>query len=191
MSHEEEENYRNHNGKGRIVPIHEGRTIDLGERTLKVIDIPGHTPGSIALLDEKNRVLIAGDSVQDGSIFMFGPMRNMNTYIKSLRHLTEYDGQYDEIYAMHGTFPVKPELVYQLLEGAEKACRGEITGEPVNIFGNDVRLLKLPCAGFLCEPRETKIEYTARRKGTDDDALIIKALSQKVVEKQQIKPLVK
>ena len=30
-----------------------------------------------------------------------------------------------------------------------------------------------------------------RRKGTDDDALIIKALSQKVVEKQQIKPLVK
>ena len=185
MSHEEEENYRNHNGKGRIVPIHEGRTIDLGERTLKVIDIPGHTPGSIALLDEKNRVLIAGDSVQDGSIFMFGPMRNMNTYIKSLRHLTEYDGQYDEIYAMHGTFPVKPELVYQLLEGAEKACRGEITGEPVNIFGNDVRLLKLPCAGFLCEPRETKIEYTARRKGTDDYAPIEDSgLSAEVVEEK-------
>ena len=60
-------------GTGKISPIKEGDVIDLGDRTLKIIDLPGHTPGSIAVLDVKNRVLISGDSVQDSNIYMFGP----------------------------------------------------------------------------------------------------------------------
>nr|MCR5178683.1 MBL fold metallo-hydrolase [Lachnospiraceae bacterium] len=61
MSPDEEENYRENGGKGTLLPIHEGDVIDLGDRPLRIIDIPGHTPGSIAILDEKNRVLISGD----------------------------------------------------------------------------------------------------------------------------------
>lgn len=60
-------------GTGKISPIKEGDVIDLGDRPLKIIDLPGHTPGSIAVLDVKNRVLISGDSVQDSNIYMFGP----------------------------------------------------------------------------------------------------------------------
>ena len=56
MAPAEEDNYRVNHKDGRIVPVGEGDVIDLGGRTLRVIDIPGHTPGSIALLDEKNRV---------------------------------------------------------------------------------------------------------------------------------------
>ena len=40
------------------------------ETDLKIIPYLD-TPGSIAILDINNRVLIAGDSVQDGNIFMF------------------------------------------------------------------------------------------------------------------------
>ena len=72
MCPNEEDNYRAHNGKGNIIPIHEGDVIDLGERPLLIIEIPGHTPGSIAILDQNNRILVSGDSVQDGNIFMFG-----------------------------------------------------------------------------------------------------------------------
>ena len=49
--------------------------IELGDRPLRVIDIPGHTPGSIAILDERYSVLISGDSVEDGNVFMFGIYR--------------------------------------------------------------------------------------------------------------------
>ena len=61
MSPAEEENYRERGGTSSFIPIKEGDEIDLGGRSLFVIDIPGHTPGSIALLDEKNRILVSGD----------------------------------------------------------------------------------------------------------------------------------
>ena len=49
----------------------QGDIIDLGDRPLKIIDIPGHTPGSIAILDVKNRVLISGDSVDGNAATLY------------------------------------------------------------------------------------------------------------------------
>ena len=41
---------------------------------LKVIELPGHTPGSIALLDEQRRALFAGDTLRwDGSMVTGAP----------------------------------------------------------------------------------------------------------------------
>ena len=152
MSPAEEDNYRAHNGRGNIIPVHEGDVIDLGERPLKIIDIPGHTPGSIAVLDEKNRVLVSGDSVQDGNIFMFGARRDMALYTESMKHLRGYDGSYDEIYPMHGSFPVAPELLPKLIEGAQQILDGQAAGANVSVHGMEVRLCRFPYAGFLCDP---------------------------------------
>ncbi len=151
MSPAEEENYRAFGGKGTIIPIKEGDVIDLGNRPLKIIDIPGHTPGSIAILDELNRVLISGDSVQDGIIFMFGPMRDITQYINSLNHLADFEGRYDKIFPMHGSFPVYPDLIKDLLAGAKEIMEGKVTGSPVDRFGKEVLLYRFPYAGFLCE----------------------------------------
>ncbi len=149
MSPAEEDNYRHNGGKGNLIPVKEGDIIDLGDRPLRIIDIPGHTPGSIAILDEKYRVLISGDSVEDGNVFMFGQYRNIDDYIDSLRHLAKYDGQYDEVYAMHGSIPVKPDLVGKLIEGAEEIRNGKAQGTKVDLWGNEVILYKFPYAGFL------------------------------------------
>lgn len=149
MSPAEEPNYRAHGGAGTIIPVQEGDIIDLGGRELKVIDIPGHTPGSIALLDLCTRVLVSGDSVQNGDIFMFGEFRNIEAYIRSLEHLDEYKGQFDEVYGMHGSFPVSPDLIPQLLECAKEIRAGKATGTSVNVFGHEVCLYKYDCAGFL------------------------------------------
>ena len=151
MSPNEEANFRFFNGEGTILPVKEGDMIDLGGRVLRIIDIPGHTPGSIAILDEKNRVLISGDTVQDGKIFMFGPMRNLDKFIESLKHLSEFESEYDEIYPMHGSFPVKPELVGHLLEGALAVKNGEVEGKYVEFFGNKALLYQFPFAGLLCD----------------------------------------
>lgn len=43
-------------------PLVEGDTIDLGGRILDVINIPGHTPGSILILDRQTRTLLSGDT---------------------------------------------------------------------------------------------------------------------------------
>lgn len=41
----------------------DGDTIDLGRRILDVIHLPGHTDGSILLLDRNTRTLLGGDTV--------------------------------------------------------------------------------------------------------------------------------
>ena len=151
MSPNEEENYRNFNGKGLILSVCEGEIIDLGGRILRIIDIPGHTPGSIAILDENYRVLISGDTVQDGHIFMFGPMRNLDKFIESLKHLSEFEESFDEIYPMHGSFPVKPDLIGKLLEGAQQIKNGTVEGQKVEFFGTKALLYQFPYAGILCD----------------------------------------
>ena len=42
--------------------LKDGDVIDLGGRKLDVIHIPGHTPGSILLLDRKTKLLLSGDT---------------------------------------------------------------------------------------------------------------------------------
>ncbi|MCF1707402.1 MBL fold metallo-hydrolase [Tabrizicola sp. J26] len=46
----------------------EGDAIQLGDRTLTVLDLPGHSPGSIGLWDAANGILIAGDAIYDGGL---------------------------------------------------------------------------------------------------------------------------
>ena len=118
-----------------------------------IIDIPGHTPGSVGILDKNNRILISGDSIQDSKIFMFGPARNLNQYIESLKHLSKYEDLFDDIYPMHGTFPVKKDLIPKLIQGAQSILDGKAQeyAQPVNMFGNEVTLYKFDYAGFLCQ----------------------------------------
>lgn len=48
--------------------LKEGDIIRIGDGKLKVIHVPGHSPGSIALYDEDDRFLISGDALFANSI---------------------------------------------------------------------------------------------------------------------------
>lgn len=145
----EEENYRTKGGEGKIRAIKEGDIIDLGDRPLEIIEIPGHTPGSIAILDINNRILISGDSVQDGKIFMFGPFRSLEAYIPRMRKLLTYTDRFDEVWPSHGSIPVKGDIIPKLIEGAEAILAGKAEGQPVERFGFKAVLYQFEEAGFL------------------------------------------
>ena len=152
MNPAEASNYYNSNKMtGTIIPVTDGDIIDLGGRELEIITIPGHTPGSIAVLDKNNRVLISGDPIQDGDIFMFGVQREMHAYLLSLEKLQKQRDRFDTIYPSHGTFPVKPELIDALQEGAKRVLAGEIPGTDKEMFGNTIKRYDVGVAGFLCD----------------------------------------
>lgn len=150
MSPNEEEYYRQKGGTCKVCPVKENDSIDLGDRILTIIDNPGHTPGSIAILDEKYRVLFGGDSVQDGRIFLFGPGRNIPQYIEGLKHLNTWRDRFDLVYPCHASLPVEPELIDQLIEGAQTIVDGKAEKIQVDVFGAPVGLVKFPYAAFLC-----------------------------------------
>ncbi|MCL1805465.1 MAG: MBL fold metallo-hydrolase [Clostridiales bacterium] len=112
-----------------VVSLWEGDVIDLGGRRFEVVLIPGHTPGSIALLDEENRVIFGGDSVQNGLVFMTGPGRNIAGYIDSLGKLIGMRSRFDKVFGGHGDAIVDSAILDELIACAEKVRSGELKGE--------------------------------------------------------------
>jgi len=129
-------------------PLLDGDIIDIGDRQFEIIPIPGHSPGSIALLDADNKILIGGDSVQNGMVFMFGPDRDINTYIKSINKLTELRRYFETVYASHGSFSVDADIIYILLRGAEHIRDGAAKGIKAP-YGISAKLYELNGVKFL------------------------------------------
>lgn len=148
----EASNYYNTQGKsGEFIPVQDGEILDLGGRPLEIIALPGHTPGSIGVLDRNARILISGDTVQDGQIFMFGVQREMHAYIHSLERLKGYREAFDWVYPSHGSFPVSPQLIPALQEAAGRVLAGEVQGTESEMFGNKIMRYDVGVAAFLGE----------------------------------------
>jgi len=54
----------------RTLPLEDGMSFDLGGRRLEVMAAPGHTPGSMVVLDRENALLFSSDSVGSGFVWM-------------------------------------------------------------------------------------------------------------------------
>lgn len=125
-----------------VKPVWDGEIIDLGNRKLEVVHTPGHTPGSIALLDRKNRLILTGDPVQVGMIYMFGDIRDINAYIASIKRLIKISDAFDTIYPSHSVLTLKPDILPELIEAATKLRDGYFEGvEPP---------MNLPCKLYDC-----------------------------------------
>lgn len=151
MSPNEEEHYRQQGFDNKIIPVRDGDELELGGRTLRIIDNPGHTAGSIAVLDVNARLLISGDAVQNGNIFMFGAHRDLDTYILSLKRLLTLKDSFDTVWPSHGDLPVSPDIIEKLIDGAELIRSGRAEGKTVSVYGHEVILYKFPFAGFFGE----------------------------------------
>lgn len=64
-----------------------GDVINLGDRQLTVLHMPGHSRGSICLHDHDNKLLFSGDVVYDGSMIDWLPYSQVSDYISSCERL--------------------------------------------------------------------------------------------------------
>ena len=98
--------------------VKEKDLIEIGDYCFEVIEIPGHIYGSIAFLDIQKKLLIVGDIVQLGPIYMFGEHRNLDLYIHSLEKLNTYQNQIETILPSHNRYPLTKEYIGHCLSDA-------------------------------------------------------------------------
>ncbi|MEY2892989.1 MAG: hypothetical protein RJA98_2897 [Pseudomonadota bacterium] len=67
--------------------LEKGDVIDLGDRHLQVLHLPGHSPGSIALWEAATGTLFSGDTVYDGPLIDDAPCCCVPDYIESMVQL--------------------------------------------------------------------------------------------------------
>ncbi len=116
-----------------IRDLEDGRTIDLGGRKLMARHTPGHTAGSVSVLDPENKVIFSGDNVSDDTVFLFNGA-DLDAYEETLRWLLAQQGTYDDIYGCHGSVKNPYGRVERQLTCVQKARRGELPFEEVEIF---------------------------------------------------------
>ncbi|MBR4889092.1 MAG: MBL fold metallo-hydrolase [Clostridia bacterium] len=81
--------------------LKEGMVFDLGNRKLEVIKIPGHSMGSIALLDKDYNQMFTGDMVNFQVLLYAGMGAPREVYIESLRKIMARSNEYDRILRGH------------------------------------------------------------------------------------------
>jgi hydroxyacylglutathione hydrolase len=85
-----------------------GTTVDLGERRIRVISTPGHTPTSVSLYDEARRQLFVGDFMYPGALYAFLPGASRSAYLASTRQLLAMIDPVTRIYTAHMAEPPAP-----------------------------------------------------------------------------------
>ena len=138
-----------------VIPVWDGDVIDLGERELEVIALPGHTPGSIAILDHETGNLFSGDPIQEnGRIFMFGPLRSLAAYVISLERLLTRSQEIRAIWPCHGDCPLDIDVVPKLIQGMRRIETGSAVYTLEQVFGHTVRAYDIGVSVVLTNDEE-------------------------------------
>ena len=143
--------YKLHNGPGCFLPVYDGDIMDLGGRQLEIVHIPGHTPGSISVLDRRNRCLIGGDPIQcHGRIYMFGIHRDLHSYVHGLKKILAKT-DYDLIYPSHADLSVSRDVIPELISGAEQILSGRGIGEMTIVHDREIMAYDVGRNILLCD----------------------------------------
>jgi len=106
--------------------LHDGDKIDLGGRTLKIISTPGHTPDSIALLDEKNGLLFTGDTFYAGPIYLYRPETDLDAYVSSVQKLAAIAPHLQLLLPSHNVPVADPSMLPKVVSAMQQVRRGEV-----------------------------------------------------------------
>lgn len=116
--------------------IENGDLLDIGGRTLEVLQIPGHTDDAIALLDRSAGFLWSGDSFYEGPIWLFFPETDLAAYQASVARLAALAPDLKAVFPAHNTPTADPALLIRLRDNLDLVLAGEF--EPVSVADGNV-----------------------------------------------------
>ncbi len=140
--------------------------IALGGRTIKAIDLAGHTPGSLGFLDTENNMVLTSDAIGSGLVWAhFGSIAR---YAESVRHLQAVLKPLDNPAILPGHFyqismgargkppvngkPLDKQYVDDQLAVAEGVLSGKIVGVPYAAGARKVMVAKVGSAEMTYDP---------------------------------------
>ncbi len=106
----------------------DGAAVDLGDRRLRVVATPGHSPDHVSLVLEPDGALFAGDAVSTGAIYAQWPESDVVAFAVSARRLAELAGDLRVVYVHHFLrAAAPPAFLAEVAEGFEVLAAGGAT----------------------------------------------------------------
>ena len=134
------------------IPMEDGHVFDLGGRKLTVYHTPGHSRGSVCILDEQTGYLFTGDNTQAmATALVEDCATNVSTYLASMEKLAALPVK--ALCTGHMPAVVSPDIIEKKIECAKRILAGE---EPEHVHSRGGECLGMTVDG-------TSIHYTADR----------------------------
>lgn len=118
----------------KIQYIRENERIELGGRSLRIIETPAHTRGSICALDEEQGFLFSGDTVCDDEILVYFAH---STCVEDVREagkkLAGMKGSIRTICPGHHRFPLPVSVIDDYIQAAEDVLADPTIGRMVEL----------------------------------------------------------
>ena len=131
----------------KICTVRDGDIFDLGDKKLKVLEVPSHTLGCIALFEEKKGWLFTGDIMLTWEVWghlnpgksPLAPSASLRVYYESLLKLKKIRKKVSSVFPAHvcekekdcyKKYALSPEIINIYCDGIEKIFSGEQKGEP-------------------------------------------------------------
>jgi glyoxylase-like metal-dependent hydrolase (beta-lactamase superfamily II) len=108
--------------------VRDGHTISLGDRTLEIVHVPGHTDDAIALLDRGAGYLWTGDSFYEGPIWLFWPGTDLEAYRRSTERMAALAPTLERVFPAHNTAVAQPSRLIMLRDAFSGALDGTLAG---------------------------------------------------------------
>ncbi len=135
-----------------ITTIKEGFTFDLGDREMEIIAIPGHTPGSIGLLDKAGKLFFSGDSIAACDMWLhLEESLPLSEYRNSLKRVRSLFDSFDKIMPAHGKTPLNKDIVNELIAGVTDVIQGNLIGIKHHTFAGDGVLYRFTTCGVVAK----------------------------------------
>jgi glyoxylase-like metal-dependent hydrolase (beta-lactamase superfamily II) len=124
-------------------------TIDLGSRTLTVHHTPGHSAGSLCLLDSHHGLLFTGDTYYPGMMYAHFDDSDLDTYRRSLDYLLSLLDRVHALCPAHNEALLPPDRLIQVAAGFARIAAGQV---PCQVEEDGVRVYRLQGWGLTLPP---------------------------------------
>jgi hydroxyacylglutathione hydrolase len=140
----------------RPVKLHflsRNQVIDLGQRKFVVVEIPGHTPGSIGLINSDEKLFFTGDSIVQTPVWLYlKHSLPFKVYFESIQDVKKREKEFETLFPGHNPTLLGKDLLDDLLH-----CAGEIwdqrgIGQLTKTFAGQGYLWKYGNASIIYDP---------------------------------------
>ena len=112
--------------------LHDGDHIDLGNRKIKTIHTPGHSPGHCCFYEEERKYLYSGDLIYSGCLDAFYPTTDPRLFWQSVKRVQSLD--IERILPGHHRLDIPKDIIDKIEAAFDKLEKQALLKQGSGIF---------------------------------------------------------
>lgn len=142
----------------------DGDEFDLGDLTIQMISVPGHSPGMMCALIKEERTMVYGDACGMNVLLRDEFASCVSEYRNALLKLKQFDSEYDTILRNHGSYTNDKRLLDNVLECCDEILAHKDDHHPVAMYSETLYEAKLSNRGVREDGKKGNIIYKEEKR---------------------------